>query len=203
MQPTSHRKKDRNHRMHQSVIAIMLCICAALPLVAQDQKPKIPDPVKFVNTFNVVANVVHSVLDDMGYRIELEDREAGIIRTRPYEFITGSLTSSEVDKVAIKRDTVTGAWLKAQYVVEALIERVSSTETMVTITTRMEALNRDVDGTEKWVPLDSLGTYERRILGRISYKLLGNDKPVEERKGFWGKRPQPVDPRQPRFPSPR
>lgn len=185
-------------------MAILICVCAGAPLAAEEQKPRIPDPVKFLNTFNVVANVVYSVLEDMGYRIELEDRQAGIIRTRPYEFITGSLTSSEVDKVAIKRDTITGAWLKAQYTVEALIERVSSTETMVTITTRMEALNRDVDGAEKWIPVESRGTYERRILGRISHKLLGNDNPVqEEKKGFWGKRPQPVDPRQPRFPSPR
>jgi hypothetical protein len=72
---------------------------------------------------------------------------------------------------------------------------------MVTIRTKMEALSREVDGTEKWIPLDSLGTYERRVLGKISAKLMGSDLPAEERKGFWGKSPQPVDPRQPRFPT--
>jgi hypothetical protein len=65
----------------------------------------------------------------------------------------------------------------------------------------VEALNRDVDGTEKWIPMDSLGTFERRILGKISLKLLGNDAPLNEKKGFWGKSPQPVDPRQPRIPT--
>ncbi len=78
---------------------------------------------------------------------------------------------------------------------EATLEIVTPTETMVTIRTKMEALNRDVDGTEKWLPLESLGTYEKRILGKISMKLLGNDVPVNTKKGFWDKSAQPVDPR--------
>jgi len=167
---------------------------------AQSQKPRLPDPVKFVNKYDQVANMVRAVLKDMGFVIEVEDRKGGRIATRPYEFITGSLTASEVDKVAIKKDTITGSWLKAQYSVEALLEIVSPTETMLTIRTKMEALNRDVDGTEKWIPLESLGTYERRILGKISSKMLGTEMP-EEKKGFWGKSPQPVDPRQPRYPT--
>jgi hypothetical protein len=106
-----------------------------------------------------------------------------------------------VDKVAVRNDRVTGSWLKAQYSVEALLEIVSPTETMVTVRTKVEALNRDVDGTEKWVSLDSLGSLERRVLGRISNKLMmGMDAPQTEKKGFWDKSPQPVDSRrQPRF----
>ncbi len=170
----------------------------SLPGMAQTPKPSLPDPVKFINKYDVVWNVVRAVLDDMGYSTELEDRKGGRITTKPYEFITGALTSSEVDKVAIKRETVTGAWLKARYTVEALLEIVSPTETMVTIRTRMEALNRDLDGTEKWLPLESLGTYEKRILGKISLKLLGNELQYNPKKGFWDKSPQPVDSRAPR-----
>jgi hypothetical protein len=168
---------------------------------AQKPKPNLPDPIKFVNKYEIVGNVVYSVLNDMGFQIELDDRKGGRIITRPYEFITGSLTSSEVDKVALKKDTITGSWLKARYSVEALLEIVSPTETMVTIQTKMEALNRDVDGSEKWIQIESLGTYEKRILGKISAKLLNNETPLNERKGFWGQSPQPVDPRQPRYPT--
>jgi len=173
------------------------------PLHAQSQKPNLPDPVKFVNKFDVVANVVYSVLNDMDYKIEVDDRKGGRIATRPYEFITGALTSSEVEKVAVKNDRVTGSWLKAQYSVEVLLEIVSPTETMVTVRTKVEALNRDVDGTEKWIALDSLGNLERRVLGKISTKLLmGLEPPSSGKKGFWDKSPQPVDSRrQPRFPS--
>ncbi len=169
------------------------------PLPAQTPKQNLPDPVKYVNKFDIVWNVVHAVLEDQGYSIELEDRKAGKITTKPYEFISGSLTSSEVDKVAIKKDTIGSNWLKAQYRVDALLEIVSPTETLVTIRTRMEALSRDMDGTDKWQPIESLGSIETRILGKISMKLLGSDQP-NVKKGFWDKPPQPVNPRPPKIP---
>jgi hypothetical protein len=188
--------------LKQAVLVALMGLGSVFSLNAQPQKPNLPDPVKFVNKFDTVANVVHSILDEMGFKIELEDRKAGRIITRPYEFITGSLTPSEVEKVALINDTVTGSWTKAHYSVEALLEIVSPTETMITIRTKMEALNRDVDGTEKWVTLESLGSVERRILGKISTKLMMGNEAPQEKKGFWQKSPQPVDPRQPRFPSP-
>jgi hypothetical protein len=189
------------HIFRPAAFAVLLAWGFLSPLNAEEQKPNLPDPVKFVNKSDKVANAVRAVLENMDLRIELEDRKGGRITTRPYEFITGSLTSSEVDKVAIKNDTLTGSWLKARYSVEVILEIVDPTQTMVTVRTKMEALNRDVDGTEKWIPLESLGTYERRILGKISALLLGNDAPLNEKKGFWNKKPQPVDPRQPRFPT--
>lgn len=144
--------------------------------------------------------MTRAVLEEMGYAIERDDRKEGKITTRPYEFITGSLTASEVDKVAVRQDTLTGNWIKARQVIETVLEIVSPNETMVTVHANVSALNRDVDGTEEWVPLDSRGTLERRVLGRISVKLMGNDDGVRERKGFWGQKPQPVDPRRPRLP---
>ena len=169
---------------------------------AQTQKPNLPDPVKFMKKFDMVANAVRAALKEK-YDIELEDRKAGKITTRPYEFISGSLTASEVNKVAVTKNVSTGSWIKARYSVEAILEIVEPNETLVTIRTNIEALNRDVDGTEKWLPLDSRGIYERRILGEISSILMGKGKGnLGDNEGFWGQRPQPVDPRQSRFPTP-
>jgi hypothetical protein len=170
--------------------------------VAQTQKPNLPDPVKFMNKFDMVANAVRAALKEK-YDIELEDRKAGKITTRPYEYITGSLTASEVNKVAINKNVATGSWIKARYSVEAILEIVEPNETLVTIRTNIEVLNRDVDGTEKWLPLESRGIYERRILGEISSILMGKGKGnLQDNDGFWGQRPQPVDPRRSRFPTP-
>src|SRR5439155_7822003 len=141
---------------------------------AQTPKPSLPDPVRFVVKYDIAWNVVRSVLTDSGFAIELEDRKGGRLVTKPQEYITGSLTSSEIDKVGIKNDTVSGSWLRAQYAVEALVEIVSPTVTLVTIRTRMEALNRDLDGSEKWMPVEPLGVLEKRLLGKISVKIIGN-----------------------------
>jgi hypothetical protein len=186
--------------LSKSFLPILLLVCLAIPLNAQSQKPNLPDPIKFVNKFDQVVNMARAVFESMELRIELDDRQTGRITTRPYEFITGSLTPNELDKVAVRKDTLTGNWLKARYSAEAIIEIVSPTETMITINTKIEALNRNVDGTERWMQLDSLGTIEKRILGKISVKLLGVEAP-EPRKGFWGQKPQPVQ-RQPQFPTP-
>jgi len=192
-----------SRRIFPCAAAALFLLCVAAPiLLAQQQKPDLPDPIKFMNTYDQVINVTRAVMDDMGLGVERDDRKGGRITTRPYEFITGSLTLSELEKVAVRKDTLSGNWLKARYKAEAVIEIVSPKETMVTINADIEGLNRDVDGTEKWIPLDSLGAVERRILGRISVKLLGTDAPAEPRKGFWGQKPQPVNPRQPGFPGP-
>lgn len=172
--------------------AIFAAFLLASPAVAQTEKPSLPDPVKFLQKYDITWRAVRMVLTDMGYEIELEDRTGGKITTRPYEFITGALTSTEVNKVAIKNDTITASWLKGRYTVEASFDVVSPTETMVTVRTNIEALSRDIDGSEKWVPLQSLGTLERRILGKISLKLLGDDLNFKEKKGFWDKSPQPI-----------
>jgi len=173
--------------------------CVAVPLSSQTEKPSLPDPVKFINKYDVVWNVVHWALtENMGLGIELEDKPGGRIVTKPYEFITGSLTASEVQKVAVRKDTPTGTWLKAHYSAEVLIETVTPIETLVTVRTKIEALSRDMDGSEKWVPLDSLGVFEKNILGKVSMKLLGSEMKLDRKKGFWEKSPQPVDPRAPK-----
>ena len=183
-----------------SVIVALLISGFSTTVFAQEQKINLPDPVKFRSKFEMVANAVRSVLKE-SHNIELDDRNAGIITTRPYEFITGSLTASETSKVAVLQNRATGHWLKAQYSVEAIMEIVSPTETLVTIHTNIEALHRDINGTETWVPLESRGIYEKRILGKISGIIMGKNE-VKKREGFWGQSPQPVDPRRSRFPAP-
>ncbi len=180
-------------------LALPVLLCLGSPLRAQVQKASLPDPIKFINKYDVVWNVVHWALtENIGLSVELEDKRGGRVVTKPYEFITGSLTASEVQKVAIRKDTATGNWLRARYSAEVLLEVITPTETLVTVRTKIEALNRDLDGTEKWIPLDSLGVFEKNILGKVSMKLLGSEVQFDQKKGFWDRKPQPVDPRLPK-----
>ena len=185
-------------------MVLLTCCLAGLalfagPMRSEPQKPSLPDPIKFINKYDMVWNVAHWVVaENMNLAIELEDKRGGRIVTRPSEFITGSLTSSETQKVAILPETVTGNYIRARYSAEILLEMITSTQTLVTVRTKVEALNRDLDGSEKWVPLQSLGVFEKNILGRISMKLLGSDMKFDTKKGFWEKTPQPVDPRAPK-----
>jgi hypothetical protein len=185
---------------HVKVIRFLLLglLLGTVPLSylasGQMQKPNLPDPIKFLGKRENVMRASRAVLEQLGYVIELEDMQSGHFLTRPYEFVSGTITSSEIDKVAIKNDTMTGAWLRAHYVVDVQFEIVSTTETLVTVRTKMEALNRDINGVEKWEPLQSLGSVERRVLGKISMKLLGTEPNFKDNKSFWDKKPQQVPP---------
>jgi hypothetical protein len=187
-------------------VPVLLLGAVVLPLaaLAQTPKPSLPDPVKFVNKYDIVWNVARwAVTEGTGLSLELEDRKGGRLVSKPYEFITGSLTESETEKVAVISKTLTGNWVRARYAAEVLLEVVTPTETLVTVRTKVEALNRDMDGSEKWTPLDSLGVFEKRILSKISMKLLGTEMEFDSKKGFWDRRPQPVDPRGPKTSLPR
>jgi hypothetical protein len=183
----------------RGLIAVVLSgFLLAAQVQAQTEKPNLPNPVKFVAKYDVAWNVVRSVLIDMGYALQLEDRKGGKLTTKPMEIITGSLTYSETSKVAVIHEIQTGNWLRTQASAEAFVELVSPTETLVTVRTQFESLDREMDGTEKWVQLESLGTIERKILGKISMKLMGTDLDKNQKKGFWEKSPEPVDSRRER-----
>ncbi len=175
-----------------AILSVLLALASSA--FAQTQKPSLPDPIKFINKRDMVMRASRAVLEELGYRIELEDQKNGKLVTRPYEFVSGSLTSSEIDKIASKTDSMTGSWLRATYVVEATFDIITSTETMVTVRTQMQGLNRESDGTEKWMPLQSLGSVEKRVLGKISMKLLGTEPQFKDNKGFWDKKPAPPTP---------
>ncbi len=197
MAPADTRDGRSGNLSMRSAVVLLLLFCFAAAGLAQ--KADLPDPVKFRNKFDMVANAALAVLKEK-YDIELDDRIAGIITTRPYEFITGSLTESEFNKVAINKNVSDGHWLKARYVVQVVLQTVSPTETLVAVHTDIEALRRNIDGTEQWLPLESRGVYEKRILGQVSGILMGNTK-EKEKEGFWGQRPQPIDTRPSRFPT--
>ncbi len=175
-----------------AILSVLMALASSA--FAQIQKPSLPDPIKFINKRDMVMRASRAVLEELGYRIELEDQKNGRLVTRPYEFVSGSLTSSEIDKIASKTDSMTGSWLRATYVIEATFDTITSTETMVTVRTQMQGLNRESDGTEKWIPLQSLGSVEKRVLGKISMKLLGTEPQFKDNKGFWDKKPAPPTP---------
>lgn len=176
------------HLKHICLAAFILAY-TALTASAQLPRPSLPDPVKFLNRRDMVMKMSRAVMEQLGYRIELDDPKNGRLVTRPYEFISGALTSSEIDKIASKADSITGSWLRATYVVEAVFETTGSNETLVTVRTQMQGLNREADGTEKWLPLQSLGSVEKRILGKISMKMLGTEPEFKDNKSFWEKKP--------------
>lgn len=172
------------------LIALFLLSCPNWMLGQTNKPSTLPDPIKYLNRFEVVWNAAHDVLNDMELKIELEDRASGRITTKPYEFVSGTVAVSELDKVSTY-DGLNSAWLKGRYSLELLMEIVQPNETSVTVHTKIEGLKQDLTGGKAWVERRSNGTIERRVLGKLSMKLLAPNK-TESKKGFWDQPPQPV-----------
>ncbi len=172
-------------------LAIFSCVLVAYNFSAQSNKPStLPGPIKFLNKFETVWNAARQVLEDMGFKIELEDRANGKITTKPYEFITGSMTVDELDKVS-SYDGLATAWLKGRYTIEVVLEILQPNETSAVVHAKIEGLKQDLAGTKTWVERRSTGVVERRILGKLSMKLLSPNK-QDTKKGFWDQPPQPI-----------
>src|SRR5262249_10923481 len=126
------------------------------------------------------------------FKIDSVDRGNGRIVTKPYEFITGSLSGSELAKLSTAPEGYKDAiWIRGRYKVEVVREIVQGNETMVTVRVYPQGLRRDVSGKEEWMDWQSDGTIERRLLGRLSVKLLSPTKP-NEKKGFWDQPAQTI-----------
>ena len=173
-------------------LTLVLALTASRETCAQGGSNQIPDPLRFYNKFDTVWDVVQRSLADMRFEIALEDRNAGTMRTRPLDFSSGSLTSTDIVKYCNPPMLTDGTWVKARYTVEAVLERPSSREVIFTANVTVEGTKRDFGGTESVVPCPSNGTLERRIYSKVGAKLIGKDFVVPDNKGFWDQKPKPV-----------
>ena len=180
-------------RTQRSLLFILALLTAGLLSAAAQNKPSTPpDPVKYIARFDVVWNLVMAILTENNFKIDSVDRGNGRIVTKPYEFITGSLSGSELAKLATPPEGYKDAvWIRGRYKVEVVSEIVQGNETMVTVRVYPQGLRRDVSGKEEWMDWQSDGTIERRLLGRLSVKLLSPTKP-NDKKGFWDQPAQTI-----------
>ncbi len=173
------------------LLVIFSCVLVAYHFSAESSKQAtLPGPFKYLNKFETVWTAARQVLEDMGFKIESEDRANGKIVTKPYEFITGSMTVEELDKVS-SYDSLATAWLKGRYTIEVVLEILQPNETSAAVNAKIEGLQQDLAGNKTWVERRSTGVVERRILGKLSMKLLSPAK-EDKKKGFWNQPPQPI-----------
>jgi len=176
-------------KMRYFIFFMIGLLWTTLPGPAQS---KIPDPLRFYAKYSLVWEAVRTTLTEMQMEIRLEDREAGKMYTRPFEFSNPTLASGDLAKFCLTPNLTDGNWVKARYEVESVIERLAGDEVQFTANVTVAGLKRNFQQQEAWVPCPSNGGLERRIYSKVGGKLLGGKfKPVEK-KDFWDKQPQPV-----------
>jgi hypothetical protein len=183
---------------HSLIISLCLTMFWSQPILlpnapAQTAPTSIPDPLRFYSKYELVWEAIKRTLVEMQFEIEIEDKNSGSMRTRTVDFSTGTLAPGDLSKFSIPPTLSDGNWVKARYLAEVLVERVSNKEVLFTASAVVQGAKRDFQGNETWITCPTNGTLERRIYSKVGAKLMGSNFSMpEQKKSFWEKGPQPV-----------
>ena len=118
------------------------------------------------------------------------NRTEGLIWTEVREYASGVLTEGHISKIGERPKLIDGQWLKVQYQYEIHLQLISSSETIVTVYAKIQALQREFLGKEYWVSIASNGNLEDRLLTQFGRLLFGQHFELERpKKGFWNRDP--------------
>lgn len=150
-----------------------------------------PPPLQVPEELPVTWELIHDVLEKMGYEVDSEDRGEGRITTREDAGISGAGALATLKKVATVASDFVSSFHEARYTLEIRVAFLRPQRTTVSVFASIQGLKRSLDGKESWVRLDSIGTLERRVLNEISFAVTGK-RPYHDPLPYWKKRSQEI-----------
>ncbi|MBP7864403.1 MAG: hypothetical protein KA419_00525 [Acidobacteria bacterium] len=150
-----------------------------------------PLPLELPEELPVTWELIHDVLEKMGYEVDSEDRGEGRITTREDAGISGASALATLKKIATVATDFVSSFHEARYTLEIRVAFLQPQRTTVSVFAAIQGLKRALDGTETWVRLDSIGTLERRMLNEISFAATGK-RPYHDPLPYWKKRSQEI-----------
>ena len=167
---------------------LLLLLLPPRALLAQEKL--IPPPLRMDIPFEAAWNGILLTLMDHEFEILRQDRGQGSILTSFREYSSGPLTESHINKIGETPKLVDGEWVRVQYRYEVLVELISERETVLTVYSNIEALNREFLGTEDWVKIETTGKLETELLTQFGKSLFGEAfSLLAPQKGYWDKDP--------------
>lgn len=150
-----------------------------------------PPPLELPEELPVTWELVHDVLEKMGYEVDSEDRGEGRITTREDAGISGANALATLKKIATVASDFVSSFHEARYSLEIRVAFLQPQRTTVSVFASIQGLKRALDGKETWVKLDSVGTLERRMLNEISFAVTGK-RPYHDPLPYWKKSSQEI-----------
>ena len=167
---------------------LLLLLLPHRALLAQEKL--IPPPLRMDIPFEAAWNGILLTLMDHEFEILRQDRGQGSILTSFREYSSGPLTESHINKIGETPKLEDGELVRVQYRYEVLVELISEQETVLTVYSNIEALNREFLGTEDWVKIETTGKLETELLTQFGKSLFGEAfSLLAPQKGYWDKDP--------------
>jgi hypothetical protein len=197
-----------NHRVNHILAAALAILTTAAGPAAGFASPSsakrlAPGMFRLEIPFETAWSAMLDLLREEGWNIEKEDHTAGEILTAYKEYISGSMTETQLAKVAEVRPLGDGDWIRADLRYDIQIQLVEPRVTLVTIQAGFRALSRSFLGEQKWHSLPSLGKKEAELLFRLGRRLFGDRFELEGSAWDWLQIEPPAVPPEGRTNQPR
>lgn len=177
-------------KVRRFILILTLSLTATVWNLGQSKGQAIPPPMRIYVPFTAVWNAAVETLENDNLRVLDQNRGRGSIRTRFREYISGSLTEDHLGKIGEAPRLIDGEWVRVNYQYEILIEFIQEKETVITVDANIEALERNFLGNEKWLPIQSNGNLEEKLLINFGQSLFGQSFNLQKpKKGYWERDP--------------
>ena len=166
---------------------ICFMVCSGL---GQTQAVDIPPPLRVKIPFEKSWQGMVETLQERQLPFVKQGQEEGEIQTDYHEYSSGPLTESHIAKIGVKPRLIEGDWVRVTYRFTVEMDLIKEGDTLVTVSAKIQALQREFLGTQKWVEIPSNGRLESELLSEYGKRMFGQLFTLAEpRKGFWEQAP--------------
>ena len=150
----------------------------------------LPPPLRIYTPFEAAWDGMVETLENHEFELLRQNRGQGFILSSFHEYSSGLLTESKISKIGEKPKLIDGDWVSVRYQYEIRVELITDRETVITVDTNIQALQREYLGKESWIEIQTIGTLEETLLTQFGQHLFGETFSLQEpKKGFWERDP--------------
>ncbi len=172
------------------LLILFLLFAPAVQDWAPARAQLVPPPLRIYIPFAAAWDGMVETLEKNEFELLRQDRGQGFILSSFRESSSGLLTESDISKIAEKPKLIDGDWVSVRYQYEIRVELISDRETVVTVDSNIQALQREYLGKETWIEIQSIGKLEETLLTQFGQHLFGETFSLQEpKKGFWERDP--------------
>ncbi|MBL8148910.1 MAG: hypothetical protein JNN15_03160 [Blastocatellia bacterium] len=139
-------------------------------------KPKtetpLPNPYIVTSPRDIVVEAIIVMLKDMNITIDPDNskKEDGTLIAKPYVFIKGTLTASQLEHFSHCPAIDARSWTRGRHTLQIIVEPVDPSRCKVSISAKVEGESQSLSG-NSWITCESKGLLENQIMQSLIDRL--------------------------------
>lgn len=135
-------------------------------------EPSIPNPYIIGYPKDVILEKVAGYFKDSEMQLDptFTRKEEGILITKPFIFVKGTLTRSRLDRFGSCPAVEKRNWARGRVTFQIVVEAVNPSQSKISISGKLEGLSQELSGSS-WIGCESNGQIELQVLEQLIESL--------------------------------